>query len=168
MPFVTIINGKPRNVRQPTEEAAWAWLDSWTYSEPDAKKEIREVPADRWSELALRGQSRVAGLMFRHDHAQTIYPKSDRALVRENCQACCLEGYNSDTETFAKTVHGPNVSNWQRDYLQTRRVIPTIWRDAFWSFRTDDNRLWAECVELDLATYGVTFADGEGNRKPAP
>ena len=157
MAWVTLINGEPRNVRQPTEQAAREWLDSWTYSGPDAVKEVREVPDDRWSDIERNAQQRVAGQMFRHDHPQQIYPKSDRALVRENCQACCLEGYNSETETFAKTRSGPNVSNWQRDYVQTRRVIPAIWRDAFWSFETDDNTAWAACVRLDIATYGVRF-----------
>ena len=45
MPFITLINGEPRNVRQATEEEAWAWLDGWTYSGPDAVKTVEEVPA---------------------------------------------------------------------------------------------------------------------------
>jgi hypothetical protein len=161
MAFLTLINGEPRNVRQPTAEAAQAWLDSWTYSGPDAVKEVVEVPDDYWSDLERMHQRRVAAQMFRHDHPQAIYPESERALVRENCQACCLEGYDSETETFRKTAAGPNVSNWQRDYVQSGRVIPAIWRAAFWSFETSDNTLWAACVRLDIATYGVRF-EGDG------
>jgi hypothetical protein len=156
-PYVTLINGEARNVRQPTAEAAQAWLDSWTYSGPDAVKEVLEVPADHWSDLERAQLRRIAPQMFRHDHPQQIYPKSDRALTRENCQACCLEGYDSETESFRKTRSGPNVSNWQRDYVQAGRPIPEIWRDAFYSYRESDNERWKEALELDIATFGVRF-----------
>jgi hypothetical protein len=53
MAWITLINGEPRNVRQPTREAAQAFLDDWTYSGPDATKEVREVPDDRWAPIEV-------------------------------------------------------------------------------------------------------------------
>lgn len=159
MPYMTLINGEVRNVRKETESEAWDFLNDWHYSGENATKEVRELPADRWSGLEADQLRRRAPMMFRHDHAQQIYPKSDRALVRENCQACCLEGYDSETETFRKTTLGPNVANWQRDYVEAGRVIPAIWRDAFYSYRESDNVLWMKALELSIATFGVRFSD---------
>jgi hypothetical protein len=160
MPYITLINGEPRNVRQPTEKAAWEFLTGWIHSGPYAYKEVREVPADRWSDVEAAQLQRVAPMMFRHEHAAAIYPKSDRALVRESCQACCLEGYDSERERFSKMgADGPNVANWQRDYVQAGRVIPAAWRGAFYAYQRSDNERWRDALELDIATFGVRFSD---------
>ena len=88
-------------------------------------------------------------------------------LTRENCSACCLAGYFPQGTTKAEKANGPNVSNWQRDYLQARREIPAKWYDAFWSFKESDNAAWVACVWLDIASYGVRF-EGRPSERMLP
>ena len=100
---------------------------------------------------------------FIHDHGTQIFPKEDRAIVRENCGACALEGYCSECERVAKgcqhlrEIGGANYAGWERLYVESKRPIPKEWQEAFISALKAQTP-YAERLRADVREFGVRWS----------
>lgn len=114
-------------------------VSPWTYEE-----------ADKRSKEARRN-------MTQHDHGHNFYSKEDEELTRSNCAACVLSGYGAD---ISKPDATPNHVLWLRDYIETRKIIPSAWlRQGLMD--GEDNKPFYETVLRSIRTYGLTtYLDG--------
>jgi len=105
-----------------------------------------------WSAAEANGLRRTAQMLLsRHD-----CQGSRLVEMRENCGACVLNGYMSSADRKSgalKVADGPNYAGWARVYVQAGSSIPRRWRKAFQAERDSDNRLYAEALERDIATW---------------
>lgn len=83
-------------------------------------------------------------------------------MERENCGACVLRGYISDSSRADgyTDADGPNYAGWARVYVECGREIPAKWRAAFEAQRNSDNRAYAHALEVSINTFGVRWEDG--------
>ena len=161
MPYITLINGEVRNVRQATEADAWAFLHGWTHSGPDAVKEVQvEVPADVWSDVEVKQITRTAGRIWEH-RPQRERPRT--RWTRENCGA-----RRPRWCTYPRGTKPARLRSWARTTQDGRAAlcrvspggIPARWRVAFLSelHDRDDNERYRDALRLSVATFGVRFA----------
>lgn len=71
----------------------------------------------------------------------------------DNCSACAL----TDTRQDA-----PNYTAWPLAYMENRRAIPAVWREAFRAeMNRADNPAYAANVRATMERHGVRFTDGK-------
>lgn len=88
----------------------------------------------------------------RHDHN-----KSDNTPeVKENCGACCLNGYHPKGERRDFI----NYAGWARLYIQASKFIPVNLRYAFLAELASSNRSYAEALKQDIKDYGINVESG--------
>ena len=90
--------------------------------------------------------------LTRHDH--NMRDKSQ--LVRENCGACCLNGYHPKGERRDFI----NYAGWARLYIQASKFIPNNLRYAFLAELASSNRSYAEALKQDIKDYGINVESG--------
>lgn len=97
---------------------------------------------------------------------------SDRSrATRESCGACCLGGYQPQDTSYRDgrrvAIDGPNYGSWPRLYVQAGRAIPRRWAvpfldelaEAWTPGEHTQNLAWANGLRLDVATFGIVWAD---------
>jgi len=99
-------------------------------------------------------QKRLIALqcLTRHDHNQS----DNTPLVKENCGACCLNGYHPKGERRDFI----NYAGWARLYIQAGKFIPNNIRFDFMAELASDNRLYAEALQQDIRDYGINCESG--------
>jgi len=146
----------------PTEADAFGWLmrhqpmsvDWATKHEGYAFADTGAVP---WSATEARNYAASARRELGGDADHRAgHPDDDEAsrhLTRENCAACVLAGYGSDTDDE------PNYSSWQRIYVEAKARIPRRYRNAFVdTLNGEENTRYADALARSIATFGVQFA----------
>ena len=146
--YIITRNGRPYDVRKSTQDEAQAFLDN-QHDNETTDYEIVEVPSDRWSDLEMHHHYGPKAFTDHNCAGNRADP-----MARENCAACLLDGWYPKGTGANEKALGPNVSNWQRDYVQARRPIPKKWRDAFYSYKESDNDLWKAALEWTLQLMG--------------
>lgn len=90
--------------------------------------------------------------LTRHDHNL-----SDRSPeVREDCGACCLNGYHPKGERKDFI----NYAGWARLYIQSGKFIPKHLRYAFLAELASSNRAYADALKQDIKEYGINVEFG--------
>lgn len=88
----------------------------------------------------------------RHDHNRN----DTSPLTRENCGACCLNGYHPKGERKDFI----NYAGWARLYIQAERFIPNNLRYTFLAELASDNRPYAEALKQDIIDFGINVEFG--------
>lgn len=89
--------------------------------------------------------------MFSHGHS---------GARQMSCGACALDGYEPPGgwgDDWLVSRDGPNYAGWARVYVETGRLIPATWRDAFAAQGRADNRAYYDALGRSLVTFGVRF-----------
>lgn len=160
MPFVIMRGGKLTEafgVRGRFDTRADAGAAIQEHGDASGGYDVEEVSADVWHPLEARALRATARRMFTdHGHGSDM-----SRMTRENCGACVLGGYEPRGgfgDGYRVATDGPNYANWQRDYVQAGRDMPSSWRDAFArELRDTDNALWRDALLRDIRTFGAGF-----------
>lgn len=129
-------------------------IETWP---PEKARELRAM-----AHSAMYPAEHAAGRPHRIDVPDGWDADDYADEVRENCGACVLRGYLSDSaRADGRTdADGPNYAGWARVYVECGRVIPAQWRAAFEEQRNSDNHAYAHALEVSINTYGVRWSDG--------
>jgi len=96
-----------------------------------------------WPESEERKLSRIATDLFRYDHG----PRPT-ALVRDNCGACALQGYNRLPKSEGG---GLNYAGWKRVFIQSNTFIS---RKKVLAALASENKAYVRALRRDLVTFG--------------
>lgn len=151
--FAYVQEHQSSSVHHATTYEGWAWkvAEPWPSEaeegDPHGYKTAGFVARSAWQ------------CMSSHDHGWTFTDAEDKELVKSNCGACVLGGYEPpdgwEPGTKGATRHqGPNCAGWARIYVEARHAIPCKWAKAFEQERKSDNVAYAAALERSIATFG--------------